>query len=97
MTSPAAHKESSSPRVLVLDDDKPHDVFDVLAIDGLVVRVRSPFLFEIGEELSIRIEQDGSTTDAIAKVRAHVGPADGRITELEITRPTSPDPQAGEP
>jgi hypothetical protein len=85
MTSPAAQSEASPPRVLVLDEDRPHDVFDVLAIDADVVRVRSPYLFEIGEELSVRIEQDGISTDAIARVRAHVGPSDGRITELEIS------------
>lgn len=89
MTSPAALRESP-PRVLVLDEDRSHDVFDVLAIDADVVRVRSPFLFEIGEQLAIRIEQDGSTTDAVATVRAHVGPTDGRITELEISERGDP-------
>lgn len=83
---PAAQKEASAPRVLVLDDDKPHDVFDVLGgiDDSSVVRVRSPYLFEIGEELSIRIEQDGTSRDVRVVVRAHVGPSDSRITELEI-------------
>ncbi len=93
MTSPAAQKEASPPRVLVLDDDKPHDVFDVLGTidgDGSIVRVRSPYLFEIGEELTIRIEQDGTTTDAIARVRAHIGPHDARITELEISERSTP-------
>lgn len=84
MTSPAVANDSAL-RVLVLDADKPHDVFDVLGdIEATLVRVRSPFLFEIGEALSIRIEQDGVTRDVKATVRAHVGPADARITELEI-------------
>lgn len=89
MSSPAAL--SSSPRVFVLDDDKPHDVFDVLGeVDGdaSIVRVRSPFLFEIGEELAIRIEQDGAVSEALARVRAHIGPDDARITELEICERT---------
>ncbi|MBA2541592.1 MAG: hypothetical protein H0V17_18255 [Deltaproteobacteria bacterium] len=94
MTNPATTaSEASPPRLFVLDDDKPHDVFDVLgAIDGngAIVRVRSPFLFEIGEELSIRIEQDGVSSDAIARVRAHIGPNDSRITELEISERTEP-------
>ena len=89
MTSPAAQKEASAPRVLVLDDNKPHDVFDVLGTNGegaeTIVRVRSPFLFEIGEELAIRIEQDGTSKDMRATVRAHIGPADARITELAIS------------
>jgi len=93
MAGQAAHSESSAPRVLVLDADKPHDVFDVLGeIDGedSIVRVRSPFLFEIGEELSIRIEQDGVVSHATARIRAHIGPGDARITELEIIERTEP-------
>jgi hypothetical protein len=51
--------------------------------DGLV-RVRAAFLFEIGEELRLRIEQDGATSEAIGRVRGHVGDAAGAITELEL-------------
>ena len=91
MSSPAL---SSSPRVLVMDEDRSHDVFDVLgAVDGdSIVRVRSPFLFEVGEEFPIRIEQDGTVYDALARVRAHVGPDDARITELEISDRSDPRP-----
>lgn len=88
MSIRAALSEAASPRVLVLDDDRSHDVFDVLGSvdgEGSVVRVRSPFLFEIGEELAVRIEQDGVVSEAIARVRAHVGPDDARITELELS------------
>jgi hypothetical protein len=93
MSSQAAPSEASPPRVLVLDEDKPHDVFDVLGNvdgEGAIVRVRSPFLFEIGEELAVRIEQDGVVSDARAVVRAHVGPDDARITELEISERSEP-------
>lgn len=93
VTRPATSQSESAPRVFVLDDDRPHDVFDVLGAvdgDGSIVRVRSPYLFEIGEELAIRIEQDGVTSDAIARVRAHIGPTDARITELEISDRTEP-------
>ena len=86
MSSPAVLSDASPPRVLVLDADRPHDVFDVLGAVADVFRVRSPFLFEIGEELALRIEHDGQVYDAVAVVRAHVGPDDARITELEITR-----------
>jgi len=94
VTRPAAQEEATAPRLLVLDDNKSHDVFDVLGPidgDGSIVRVRSPYLFEIGEELSLRIEQDGVTTDVRATVRAHIGPNDARITELEISKPESPE------
>jgi hypothetical protein len=93
MSSQPALSEASSPRVLVLDDERPHDVFDVLgSIDGegSIFRVRSPFLFEIGEELTVRIEHDGSVSEAVARVRAHVGPDEARITELEISERSEP-------
>jgi len=76
--------------VIVLDDGKPYDLFDVLEIVDNIARVRSPFLFEIGEELSVRIERDGHVHEAQATVRAHVGPAEMRITELELSEQTPP-------
>lgn len=76
----AAH----SPRVLVVDGEQAHDVFEVLGITDNVARVRSPLLFEIGEELAVRVERDGTATDMVARVRAHLGPVDSRVTELEL-------------
>jgi hypothetical protein len=90
MSSPAVQSDASAPRVLVLDADKPHDVFDVLAATDDLVRVRSPYLFEIGEALTLRIEHDGQVVQAVAVVRAHVGPDDARVTELEITERSEP-------
>jgi hypothetical protein len=85
MSSPAAASEPSTPRLLVLDEEGLHEVFDVLALADGIARVRSPFLFEVGEELAVRIEADGRVSEAIARVRAHVGPDDARITELELS------------
>src|SRR5262245_26804321 len=82
---PAVHSETSPPRVLVVDGDGQHEVFDVLGISGNILRARSAFLFELGEELSVRIVHDGSVSDATARVRAHTGPDDARVTELEIS------------
>lgn len=62
----------------------PFEVFDVVAVADDVLRVRSPYLFEIGEELAIRVEGAGTVYDAQVRVRAHVGPRDARTTELEI-------------
>lgn len=76
---------STGRSVLVVDGDRAHEVFDVLGIADGVARVRSPYLFEIGEELTVRIEQDGTVTEAVARVRAHVGPPDAQVTELEIS------------
>jgi hypothetical protein len=76
----------------VLEGETPHEVFDVVEIAGDILRVRSAFLFEIGEQLSLRIEQDGTTSDATARVRAHLGPREARITELEISDRSRPRP-----
>jgi hypothetical protein len=75
---------ASAPRVLVRDGERTHDVFAVLGITDGVARVRSPLLFEIGEEIALRIEQDGTTSDVTARVRGHVGAGDSCVTELEI-------------
>ncbi len=56
-------------------------MFEVIALADGVLAVRSPFLFEIGEELKLRIEDGGAVSDATARVRNHR--ADG-VTELEI-------------
>lgn len=77
-------------RILVLDDERPHDVFEVLGIEGKIARVRSPFLFEIGEELVVRIEEAGAISDGLVRVRTHVGTADARITWLEIVQRSPP-------
>ena len=74
----------------MLDGETPHEVFDVIEIAGRVIQVRSAFLFEIGEELTVQIEQDGTMSDATARVRAHLGPPDAPITELEISVRSGP-------
>jgi hypothetical protein len=68
----------------LLDADKAIDVFEVVELVGDIVRVRSAYLFEIGEELVLRIERDGAVTDTRARVRAHVGGANDKVTELEL-------------
>ena len=69
-------------RVLLLEAGSARDVFDVVTVDDQLVRVRTAFLFEIGEELKLSIERDGKTTEALARVRVHG--TDG-VTELEVT------------
>ena len=84
MSSRPALDVASAPRVLVCYAERAHDVFELVSRADDVVRVRSPFLFEIGEEIAIRIEQNGTTSDVTARVRAHVGTSDARVTELEL-------------
>ena len=74
----------------MIDGDAQHEVFEVVAAVGDVIRVRSAFLFELGEELTVRIVHDGRTSDATARVRAHTGPDEDRITELEISDRSAP-------
>jgi hypothetical protein len=64
------------PRVVLVEGSATHDVFEVVEVADGLVRARSPFLFEIGEELALRIDDK----DARARVRAHV---EG-VTELEL-------------
>lgn len=87
--SEAALQDAAVPRVVVRDGERSHDVFEVLGLSDGVMRVRTPMLFEIGESLSLRIEQDGTTTDVTYRVRAHVGTSETRITELELLPPCS--------
>ncbi len=87
---PAPSSEASPPRVLVVDGEARHEVFEVVDTDGDLIRARSAYLFEIGEELSVEIVQDGRVSEATARVRAHTGPDSARITELEITDRSAP-------
>jgi hypothetical protein len=70
--------------VLLVDANEAHDVFDVVELTDRTARVRTAYLYEIGEELVVRIARDGAATDVIARVRAHTGPADNRVTELDL-------------
>ncbi len=92
---PALSGEASTVRLVVLDDGAAHDVFEVVAASATLIEVRSAFLFEIGEELAVRIEQGGRTSEATARVRSHGGPAEARITELEISDRSEPRGQGG--
>ena len=74
-----------SGRVLLVRGSAVHDIFEVVELTEAAARVRSPFLFEIGEELTIRVEENGTSKDAAARVGSHTGPADAEITELELT------------
>src|SRR3954469_2102531 len=86
----ALSSDAPSPRLLVLDGDAPHEVFDLLSITGSVIRARSALLFEVGEELSVRVEGGGSVWEATARVVAHTGVGAERVTELEISERSEP-------
>jgi len=52
-------------------------MFEVLAFDGQVLRVRTPFVLCLGEEVTLRVDPIGRT---IARVTAH----QQEITELTL-------------
>lgn len=79
--------------MLVVDDAEPVEVFEVIEIADDCVRVRSHLLFEIGEQLQIVVERDDQTFEATARVRAHTGPRDALITELEILERSDSTPR----
>ena len=79
-------------RVLLVDAGKNLDVFDVVEVNGATLRVRTGYLFELVEEMKVRIEQDGTTFEATARVLAHVdaeASGDDKVTELELTERTA--------
>ncbi len=89
MSGTATLSEASVLRIVVHDNAKFHDVFEVVSTTNNVIRVRSPFLFEIGEVLHVRIERDGCVYEATAQVRSHTGD-DVPVTELEISHASEP-------
>jgi hypothetical protein len=87
---PALNSDASPLRVLVVDGAAELEVFEVVGVAGQLVRVRSALLFDVGEELHVRILRAGSAREATARVRGHTGPAEARVTELEISDRAAP-------
>ncbi|HET9625717.1 MAG TPA: hypothetical protein VFP84_30340 [Kofleriaceae bacterium] len=86
----ARNSQASALRVRVLPggeagagdgDGDAIDVFEVVGAAGPVIRVRAPLLFEVGEDLHVRIDDGGRTVDATVRVRGHAG----GVSELEVT------------
>jgi hypothetical protein len=83
---------ASASRVLLVDAGQTHDVFEVVEVSGGILRVRTAFLFELGEEMKISLVEDGVTYEATARVLAHVdggGKGDDKVTELELEGKTA--------
>ena len=67
-----------SGRVLLVEGSGVHDIFEVVELTDTAARVRSPFLFEIGEELKVKVELV-PVTSAIEVCR---GLMIGRLTSM---------------
>ncbi|HUS32748.1 MAG TPA: hypothetical protein VMZ53_29810 [Kofleriaceae bacterium] len=74
-------------KLVLVEGSGVHDIFDVVELTETLARVRSPFLFEIGEELKVEVERDGVTKELVARVVSHSGPGDAKVTELELVSP----------
>jgi hypothetical protein len=68
---------SAHPRLVLVDGATDIDVFEVVEVVDPIIVARSPFLFEVGEELHVRLDARETTV----RVVAHR--ADG-ATELEL-------------
>jgi len=79
--TPAPSDDQRDLRIGLVHGEVRVDVFEVVEHGDSIIAARSPFLFEIGEELQIRIESNGTSRDATVRVQAHR--ADG-VTELEL-------------
>lgn len=65
------------PAVKAISGELEFSMFEVLGFDGQVLRVRTPFVLSLGEEVTLQIETIGRT---IARVTAHRQ----EITELTL-------------
>jgi hypothetical protein len=85
MSGQPAAKGDLSPRVLLVEGDATLDVFELIELREATARVRTPYLFEIGEELRLQVERDGKAIAMTARVRGHTD-EETPITELELER-----------
>lgn len=67
-------------RVVILEGDTEHDVFEVVDVGETAIRVRAAYAFERGEELTVRV---GEPEPRELTVRVRTVGAD-RVVELEV-------------
>lgn len=71
--------------MLLVEGGETVDVFELVELGEATARVRTPYLFEIGEELKLQVERDGQAIAMTGRVRSHTD-EDAPITELELER-----------
>jgi hypothetical protein len=77
----------STTTVRVLGDaGASYDVFDLVSFDDKRVVVRGSLLFEVGEQLHLRIDRAGEVTEVRGRVEQHVAPngEPGMQTEIAV-------------
>ena len=83
MSGQPAAKGDVAPRVLLVEGGGTLDVFELVELSDATARVRTPYLFEIGEELIVSVERDGKLVEMTGRVRRHTD-EERPITELEL-------------
>jgi len=56
---------------LVTSGRDPYAMFDIDGVDASALRVRGPFLLEVGEEISLRVERGNQSMVVRARVASH--------------------------
>ena len=79
---PVSAAAQAAVRVAVVGEAGTYELFAVDAVDGAGARVRSPVLFEVGEEVPLRLSRGEATGDVRARVTAHERAGDDTITVL---------------
>lgn len=72
---------ASAVAVAVIGGDASYDMFEVVSIDAAGAKLRGPLLFEISEELGLRVTRNGASAIARGRVVSH-DLGDDTITSL---------------
>jgi hypothetical protein len=83
--APPAQREPAAARIAIVTGERtPYDMFDIESFAVGSVRVRTPLLLEIGEEVSLRIERGNESTIVRARVAGHDASGDEAVTTLSV-------------
>ena len=79
-----------SQRITVLGGNgTSYDVFEVVSFDDGKLTVRGPLLFEVGEQLRLKLERDGTVKEVAARVEAHAITGDDVVTRIAVVADTA--------
>jgi hypothetical protein len=61
-----------------------YEPFEVVTFEGAKLVVRGPLLFEVGENLRLKVERDGNVSEVKVRISAHAGSGEDVLTELTV-------------
>ena len=82
--SPAPSGTAAQSRAVEVRHGEVRAGVELIERAGRVVRVRTAYLFEVGEALELHLDGADGRVTGRAWVRAHVGPPEAQITELVL-------------